>query len=220
MGVEVPPLISVEDFLAGASPVPMPSLGWGEAKGVLAERFDAKTHLTVVEALAHNFMHACGTRDAQRHAIAGREVCEVLVDSPLARWGVMRLFDYEAAKFTPLDVYRFVAGADAPTGDDALAAMHSWATAVLCYQVISDPFVALDACRDYLDLAQDHGWGRADFQIAGIVLDAAVEGVTGPIGPIGAEVMKTWEERLAGAVEAVDPDYAYTENQLLYVWRH
>ena len=220
MGVEVPSGISVEQFLAGVDPAPMPTLEWDEAKGVLAGGGDANTHLTVVEALANNLMFACGKRDEQRPAIAGREVCEVLVDSPLARWGVMRLSNYEAAKCMPLDVFRFVAATGAPAGDDALGAMHSWGTAMLCYEMISDPFAALDACRDYLELTQDRGWRRADFQIAGIVLDAAVEGGTGPIGPIGAEVMKKWEERLAGAVEAVDPDYAYTENSLLYAWRH
>ena len=49
--------------------------------------------------------------------------------------------------------------------------------------------------------------------------DAAVENPDGPIGPLGAETMQRWEERLTCAIEAVDPDYAYTENQLLRNWQ-
>jgi len=46
-----------------------------------------------------------------------------------------------------------------------------------------------------------------------------VENPDGPIGRLGAEIMQRWEERLTRAIEAIDPDYAYTENQLLRIWQ-
>ena len=70
-----------------------------------------------------------------------------------------------------------------------------------------------------MEVSDGRNWARPDIEIAGIVLEAAVEYPDGPIGPVGTEIMRQWEERLTNAIEAVDPDYAYTENQLLHIWK-
>jgi len=217
--VELPRLISVEDFLSGVDLVPLPDLTWGQAREVLAGSGDAETHVTVVGALARNLINSCSVPGREGNAIPGREANEVLAGSPVARWAAMTLLDYDAAAYAPLDVHRFVAATDTPRGGDALVAMHLWGTAGLCHEGIQDPFGALDACGAFLELSQGRGWTRPDFDIARIVLDAAVEGQSGPIGPVGEELMRKWEQRLVGAVEGVDPDFAYTEHQLLRAWR-
>ena len=219
MAVELPPLISVEQYLSGVELAPIPDLTWGQAREVLADSRDAETHVTVVGALARNLINSCSVRGREDNAVPGREANEVLVGSPVARWATMTLLKYDAAAYPPLDLHRFITAADTPSGSDELVAMHLWGTAKLCHEGIDDPFGALDACGDFLELSQGRGWTRPDFDIAGIVLDAAVEGVSGPIGPIGDELMKKWEQRLVGAVESVDPDFAYTEHQLLQAWR-
>lgn len=219
MVVELPRLISVEDFLSGVDLVPLPDLTWGQAREVLAGSGDAETHVTVVGALARNLINSCSVRGREGNAVPGREANEVLAGSPVARWATMTLLKYDAAAYPPLDLHRFVTATDTPSGGDELVAMHLWGTAKLCHEEIQDPFGALEACSDFLELSQGRGWMRPDFDIAGIVLETAVEGVSGPIGPIGEELMKKWEQRLVGAVESVDPDFAYTEHQLLQAWR-
>ena len=60
-----------------------------------------------------------------------------------------------------------------------------------------------------------------DFPIAQYVLQAAVEGVTGPIGPIGERVMTKYETRLVKAIEdltIIDPDLTYSERLMLDSW--
>lgn len=219
MAVELPPLISVEQYLSGVELAPMPHLTWGQAKEVLAGSRDADTHVTVVGALARNLINSCSVPGREDAAVPGREANEVLAGSPVARWATMTLLKYDAAAYPPLDLHRFVTVTDTPSGGDELVAMHLWGTAKLCHEGIDDPFGALEACGDFLELSQGCGWTRPDFDIAGIVLDAAVEGVSGPIGPIGDELMKKWEQRLVGAVESVDSDFAYTEHQLLKAWQ-
>ncbi|WP_448328661.1 hypothetical protein [Corynebacterium pilbarense] len=84
---------------------------------------------------------------------------------------------------------------------------------------LDDPNTALAGCRAFLEVSDGHNWVRPDIEIAGIVLEAAVEYPDGPIGPVGTEIMRQREERLTNAIEAVDPDFAYTENQLLSIWK-
>ena len=201
MSSQLPPAITLDQYLADAEPAPIPDLTWDEAQSILAESDDVETQVTVVHALARNHINS--------RSISGKEANAVFADSPLARWTAMTLSSYDAAHYSPLDLYRFVEAAEAPSESDELLAMHHWATAVLHHEApLEDPDKALAAC-----------WVRPDIEIAGIVLDAAVENPDGPIGPLGAETMQRWEERLTRAIEAVDPDYAYTENQLLRNWQ-
>ena len=51
------------------------------------------------------------------------------------------------------------------------------------------------------------------------MLHYAIDVGTGPIAPQAIDLMKTWEQRLTTAVTNVDPDFAYTENQLLNIWQ-
>ena len=200
MSSQLPPAITLDQYLADAEPAPIPDLTWDEAQSILAESDDVETQVTVVHALARNHINS--------RSISGKEANAVFADSPLARWTAMTLSSYDAAHYSPLDLYRFVEAAEAPSESDELLAMHHWATAVLHHEApLEDPDKALAA------------WVRPDIEIAGIVLDAAVENPDGPIGPLGAETMQRWEERLTRAIEAVDPDYAYTENQLLRNWQ-
>lgn len=212
MSSQLPPAITLDQYLADAEPAPIPDLTWDEAQSILAESDDVETQVTVVHALARNHINS--------RSISGKEANAVFADSPLARWTAMTLSSYDAAQYPPLDLYRFVEGAEAPSESDNLLAMHHWATAVLHHEApLEDPDKALAACRAFLELSDGHNWVRPDIEIAGIVLDAAVENPDGPIGPLGTEIMQQWEERLTRAIEAVDPDYAYTENQLLSIWQ-
>ena len=211
MSSQLPSLIPLDQYLAGTEPAPMPDLTWDEAKTILAESDDVETQVTVVHALARNHINS--------RSISGKEANEMFADSPLARWAAMMLSNYDAAHYSPLDLYRFVGGAEAPSQSDELLAMHHWATAVLFHEALHDPDEAIVACRAFLELSDGRNWTRPDIEIAGIVPDAAVENPDGPIGPLGAEIMQRWEERLTRAIEAVDPDYAYTENQLLRIWQ-
>lgn len=81
---------------------------------------------------------------------------------------------------------------------------------MLFHEALNDPDEAIAACRAFLELSDGRNWVRPDIEIAGIGLDAAVENPDCPIGRLGAEIMQRWEERLTRAIEAVDPDYAYT----------
>ncbi|MCT1684704.1 hypothetical protein M3A74_07790, partial [Corynebacterium appendicis] len=86
MVVELPRLISVEDFLSGVDLVPLPDLTWGQAREVLADSRDADTHVTVVGALARNLINSCSVPGREGNAVPGREANEVLAGSPVARW--------------------------------------------------------------------------------------------------------------------------------------
>ena len=211
MSSQLPPAITLDQYLADTEPAPIPDLTWDEAQSILAESDDVETQVTVVHALARNHINS--------RSIGGKEANAVFADSPLARWTAMTLSSYDAAHYAPLDLYRFVGAAEAPSQSDELLAMHHWATAVLFHEALDDPDEAIAACRAFLELSDGRNWTRPDIAIAGIVLDAAVENPDGPIGPLGAETMQRWEERLTRAIEAVDPDYAYTENQLLRIWQ-
>lgn len=212
MTPQIPDLITLDQYLADTEPAPIPDLTWEEAKAILPESNDAETHVAVVTPLARNY--------STSRSIPGEEVLDVLADSSVALWAVMMLKAYDAAQYSPLDLYRFVEEAEAPSHSDELLAMHHWATAMLFHEApLEDPMKALAACRAFLELSDGRNWTRPDVEIAGIVLDAAVENPDGPIGPLGVEIMKRWEDRLTGAIEAVDPDYAYTENQLLSIWQ-
>lgn len=211
MSSQLPPAITIDQYLADTEPAPIPDLTWDEAKTILAESNDAETQITVVHALARNHINS--------RSINGKEATELFADSPVARWAAMLLSNYDAASYSPLDLHRFVGAAEAPSESDELLAMHHWATAVLFHEALSAPDEAIAACRAFLELSDGRNWTRPDIEIAGIVLDAAVENPDGPIGPLGAEIMQRWEERLTRAIEAVDPDYAYTENQLLRIWQ-
>lgn len=212
MTPQIPDPITLDQYLADTEPAPIPDLTWEEAKAILSESNDAETHVAVIAPLARNH--------STSRSIPGKETLDVLADSPVALWAVMMLKAYDAAQYPPLDLYRFVEGAEAPSESDKLLAMHHWATAMLHHEApLEDPNTAVAACRAFLDLSDGHNWTRPDIEIAGIVLDAAVEYPDGPIGPLGTEIMQQWEERLTRAIEAVDPDYAYTENQLLSIWQ-
>ncbi len=206
------PTIPLDQYLADTEPTPIPDLTWEEAKAILSESNDAEKHVAVIAPLARS----CSTS----RSIPGEEALDVLADSPVALWAVMMLKAYDAAQYSPLDLYRFVEEAEAPSQSDELLAMHHWATAVLHHEApLEDPNTALAGCRAFLELSDGRNWARPDIEIAGIVLEAAVEYPDGPIGPVGTEIMRQWEERLTNAIEAVDPDYAYTENQLLRIWK-
>lgn len=206
------PTIPLDQYLADTEPTPIPDLTWEEAKAILSESNDAETHVAVIAPLARNF--------STSRSIPGKEVLNVLADSPVALWAVMMLKAYDAAQYSPLDLYRFVEEAEAPSESDELLAMHHWATAVLHHEApLEDPNKALAGCRTFLEVSDRRNWVRPDIEIAGIVLEAAVEYPDGPIGPVGTEIMQHWEERLTNAIEAVDPDFAYTENQLLSIWK-
>ena len=74
------------------------------------------------------------------------------------------------------------AEAEAPSHSDELLAMHHWATAMLFHEApLEDPNKALAACRTFLEISDGRNWTRPDVEIAGIVLDAAVENPDGPI---------------------------------------
>ncbi|CAM4280359.1 MULTISPECIES: hypothetical protein [Corynebacterium] len=206
------PAIPLDQYLADTEPAPLPDLTWEEAKAILTESKDPETHVAAIAPLARNF--------STSRSIPGKEVLDVLADSPVALWAVMMLQAYDAAQYSPLDLYRFVEEAEAPSQSDELIAMHHWATAVLHHEApLEDPNTALAGCRAFLEVSDGHNWVRPDIEIAGIVLEAAVEYPDGPIGPVGTEIMRQWEERLTTAIEAVDPDFAYTENQLLSIWK-
>ena len=206
------PTIALDQYLADTEPTPIPDLTWEEAKAILPESNDAETHVAVIAPLARNY--------STSRSIPGKEALDLLADSPVALWAVMMLKAYDAAQYSPLDLYRFVEEAEAPSESDELLAMHHWATAVLHHEApLEDPNKALAGCRAFLEVSDGRNWARPDIEIAGIVLDAAVEYPDGPIGPVGTEIMRQWEERLTNAIEAVDPDYAYTENQLLRIWK-
>lgn len=206
------PTIPLDQYLADTEPPPIPDLTWEEAKAILSESNDAETDVAVIAPLARNY--------STSRSIPGEEALDVLADSPVALWAVMMLKAYDAAQYSPLDLYRFVEEAEAPSQSDELLAMHHWATAVLHHEApLEDPNTALAGCRAFLELSDGRNWARPDIEIAGIVLEAAVEYPDGPIGPVGTEIMRQWEERLTNAIEAVDPDYAYTENQLLRIWK-
>lgn len=206
------PTITLDQYLADTEPTPIPDLTWEEAKAILSESNDAETHVAVIAPLARNY--------STSRSIPGEEVLDVLADSPVALWAVMMLKAYDAAQYSPLDLYRFVEEAEAPSQSNELLAMHHWATAVLHHEApLEDPNTALAGCRAFLEVSDGRNWVRPDIEIAGIVLEAAVEYPDGPIGPVGTEIMRQWEERLTNAIEAVDPDYAYTENQLLRIWK-
>lgn len=149
MAVELPPLISVEQYLSGVELAPMPDVTWGQAKEVLAGSRDAATHVTVVGALARNLINSCSVRGREDDAVPGREANEVLAGSPVARWATMTLLKHDAAAYPPLDLHRFVTATDTPSGGDELVAMHLWGTAKLCHEGIQDPFGALEACSDF-----------------------------------------------------------------------
>lgn len=206
------PTITLDQYLADTEPAPLPDLTWEEAKAILAESNDPEEHVAVIAPLARNF--------STSRSIPGEEVLDVLADSPVPLWAVMMLKAYEAAQYSPLDLHRFVEAAEAPSQSDELIAMHHWATAMLHHEApLEDPNTALAACRAFLEVSDGHNWVRPDVEIAGIVLEAAVEYPDGPIGPVGTEIMRQWEDRLTTAIEAVDPDFAYTENQLLSIWK-
>lgn len=206
------PTIPLDQYLADTEPPPIPDLTWEEAKAILSESNDAETDVAVIAPLARNY--------STSRSIPGEEAFDVLADSPVVLWAVMMLKAYDAAQYSPLDLYRFVEEAEAPSQSDELLAMHHWATAVLHHEApLEDPNTALEGCRAFLEVSDGHNWVRPDIEIASIVLEAAVEYPDGPIGPVGTEIMRQWEERLTNAIEAVDPDYAYTENQLLRIWK-
>ncbi|MCQ4621505.1 hypothetical protein KBX19_09800 [Corynebacterium sp. CCUG 71335] len=212
MNPTVPPTIPIGLYLSGAElPTPSHPLGWEEAKQILASSQDAEVHLATIDAVARNL---AGTR-----TITAGDANAVLEHSPVALWGAMRLADALAANYPPLDLYRLTQAAGTPPADDEARALHLWATAEMNHEWLSDPFRALEACREYLELSDGHTWLRPSLTIAGIVLDAAIDGATGPIAPIGEAIMLRWEQRIIDTVESFDPDYAYTENQLLDIWK-
>lgn len=195
MSSQLPPSITLDQYLAGTEPAPMPDLTWDVAQSILAESDNVETQVAVVHALARNHINS--------RSINGKEATELFADSPVARWAAMTLSSYDAAHYSPLDLYRFVEAAEAPSENDELLAMHHWATAVLFHEALDDPNEAIAACRAFLELSDGRNWVRPDIAIAGIVLDAAVENPDGPIGPLGAEIMQRWEERLTRAIETV-----------------
>ena len=212
MNPQVPPTITIDQYLSGDElPTPSHPLEWDEAKEILTSSQDAEVHLATIDAVARNL--------ADTQTITAGDANAVLEHSPVALWGAMRLADSAAAKYPPLDLYRLTQAVGTPPADDEARALHLWATAQLCYERLTYPFRALESCREYLELSDGHTWLRPSLTIAGIVLHAAIDGATGPIAPIGEEIMQQWEQRLTHAVESVDPDYAYTENQLLDIWK-
>lgn len=212
MNPAVPPTITIDQYLSGEElPTPSHPLGWDEAKEILTSSQDAEVHLATIDAVARNL--------ADTRTIIASDANAVLEHSPVALWGAMRLADSTAANYPPLDLYRLTQAVGTPPADDEARALHLWATAEMNHERLSDPFGALEACREYLGLSDGHTWSRPELTIAGIVLHAAIEGATGPIAPVGEEIMQQWEQRLINAVESVDPDYAYTEKQLLDIWK-
>ena len=116
MSSQLPSLIPLDQYLADTEPSPIPDLTWDEAQSILAESDDVETQVTVVHALARNHINS--------RSINGKEANAVFANSPLARWSAMMLSSYDAAHFLPLDLYRFVGGAEAPSESDELLAMH------------------------------------------------------------------------------------------------
>ena len=150
---------------------------------------------------------------------------DLIASTPLAAWVVGEMFFKEILKPSPLTLYKAIMKADEVAAKNTtipeVVVLNELGLTRLYSDQLTDVMTGISHAEKFLELTEPYRWYSDDFLIAKYVLQAAVEGADGPIGPIGERIMFKYETRLVQGVEDVtiiDPDLTYSERLLLDYW--
>lgn len=198
-------LMPNEDVLASAG-----GGRWADVVAAFTDPADVGAQITAV----------VGVTQRRSGAPAGRmDDIGGVVESPVGVWAVWHLAKWEVLEVSRVGLYRAVSTelVSQEAGDDVVA-LDRWARAEALYWKLSEPLTAIDYAESALEITGRHQWGGADFDLACLVLDAAVESLGSAASEKAQRLLRKWQDRLISAVRSEDPDVAYTALQQLHVW--
>ncbi|WP_257161955.1 hypothetical protein [Corynebacterium cystitidis] len=133
-------------------------------------------------------------------------------------WLVTRMYEYSLVKITKLQLFRLLSGVELSGQADDVYALNLWGLMKANFWVLAEPCDAVEAARELLSLMDRYGWEGPLFDVACVLVAAAVEKTGSPISEVASPLFAEYEQQLAGAILAQDPEYAYTARQQLDVW--
>ncbi|WP_257203155.1 hypothetical protein [Corynebacterium cystitidis] len=133
-------------------------------------------------------------------------------------WLVTRMYEYSLVKITKLQLFRLLSGVELSGQADDVYALNLWGLMKANFWVLAEPCDAVEAARELLSLMDRYGWEGPLFDVACVLVAAAVEKTSSPISEVASPLFAEYEQQLAGAILAQDPEYAYTARQQLDVW--
>ncbi|WP_257181612.1 hypothetical protein [Corynebacterium cystitidis] len=143
---------------------------------------------------------------------------EQLVGLSVGSWLVTRMYEYSLVKITKLQLFRLLSGVELSGQADDVYALNLWGLMKANFWVLAEPCDAVEAARELLSLMDRYGWEGPLFDVACVLVAAAVEKTGSPISEVASPLFAEYEQQLAGAILAQDPEYAYTARQQLDVW--
>ena len=139
--------------------------------------------------------------------------------SEIVPWIIYQAWLYTSNLLSPLKVHRLLRDVERP--EPPTPETHfliKWAETALRYRVLAEPLEAVDDIGELFEESAEHGYTGADRDLASLILDAAVEQTTDPVGDRAEPIMARWYGRVAHIIRTADPDSVYTELSLLKGW--
>lgn len=137
----------------------------------------------------------------------------------IAPWIIYQVWEHSSNLLSKLKIYRLLRDVERPEPTSPETRfLVKWANTALRYRVIAEPLEAVDGIGELLEESAAHGYTGADRDLASLILDAAVEQTTGPVGDRAEPIMTRWCDRVAHIVRSSDQDLVYTELSLLEGW--
>lgn len=103
-------------------------------------------------------------------------------------------------------------------GDTGAIAVAQTGAIVSVYWSLDDRTEVLEMADGVLEMAVREHFGPLVHPLVSVILDAAVEVSTGPVGELGLGLMRKWQDTVRHSVHVRGPDNAFTETSLLKVW--